>query len=78
MDLIKELKQRLVKRGTLDLIKLETGGYYEGKAVRAAIDCLARKMTLAQAFDDAETLNPLERIAVEVLIASADMGDLIK
>jgi hypothetical protein len=73
MDVIKAMRERLVPQGTVDLIRLGRGGdagYYSGEEVRGAIDCLERKIKIASL---GEKLNPLELIAVSVLMNTAEI-----
>jgi len=73
MDVIKALKESLVPRGTAPLVKLEVGGdmgYYPLDEITEAIDCLETKITAAAL---GEKLNPLERIAVEILLKTANI-----
>ena len=74
MDIIKTLKESLVPRGTAPLVKLEIGGdmgYYPLDEIHDAIDCIDTKIKTAVALG--ETLNPLEKIAIEILLKTANI-----
>lgn len=74
-DLINYLKQTLKPQGSKNCIRLSAGEagkqYFDGEYIRKCSDCLEQKILMATVFDN--KLNPLEHLAVEILLSSADL-----
>jgi hypothetical protein len=81
MNIVEEMREILVPRGTADIIRLNIGGdvgFYSGQFVRDCIDCLEKRLVECYILEDKP--NPLETLALQVLMASAyiDREDLKK
>jgi len=72
INVIEELKVNLVPGGTADIIALRfTDNFFNGEFVRECIDELSNKMKIGTILD--EPLNALEKLAVQLLLDSANI-----
>jgi hypothetical protein len=71
-EVISQLRERLQPRGTAPLVRLELKGaaFFQHDFVKECVSTLSTRLALARAGLD-EPLNPLETLAVHVLLDSA-------